>query len=979
MTGPVEELDLVGVGAGPANLSVAALASALPALRHRFFDRQPALRWHAGLMLPGSVLQVSHLKDLVTLVDPTSPYTFLNFLAVTGRLHRFASLARPVITRREYESYLRWAAGALDTVEYGRTVREISFGGNAFLVVMDNGRVYAARHLSVGVGLAPRIPDAVIGQLGPTMMHSGHFGDAVDAVAHRHVAVVGGGQSGAEVVDHLLNLPSERATTALTWINRRPGLYHWTTRRSPTVRSIPTTCATSTRCPRHVRKELLDTQQMASDGVSADLLERVYRRLYENDFVDRRRLPVEVLPGRELTRVTEAPGGGWRLELTQRDTGACEVVRADTVVLATGYVFQLPDFLLPLADGITVAADGQLALDGDYSLPWDGPSSNKIFFLNAGRHSHGIADPNLSLASWRAATVLASITETPWSRSPHGGLRSSTSRWLRDPTDVDDPADAPAHPRATNRPSAPMQPGPAARTRATRPLRRERPAMTDFPSTRNPPTTRHLIVPSNPTPNGDLHIGHIAGPYLGADVLRRAALQRGEDAALLLGTAWQNTHVLQAARRQGREYLEVAAEFADRIEDSFARAGIGYDVFLRHRDIPGIEQATRSAFDRLLTDGTAVLREAVANYCRTCDDWRFQGYVDGRCPHCDSPDAYGIDCERCGVYHDDAELLDARCGVCAAPTTLRPLTRAFLELENRRDWFADYFAGAVLGAPVRRYVEAVMSAPLPSVAVSFIGEVGFPIDEHLAGQRIYPSFELAPRYTVMLRRLGGGQQPGPATGTARMSMLFGHDNAFERLFLFPVVLDALGDERAPQAGVLQMSYFYLLDGLKFSTSRRHVVSVHEMVAAFGQDTTRLYLAATRPEDATSDFRMAAVECSLPAQAVRYLRAWAETGDLPAGGGPAVPGPTGRPGLESAAHDMARALRAETLSCVRAADAIVRLAAVAAGPGTANDPSLRDDLLHCLVNGAAAVIPDTTALLRARFRTEPASFGAPGGD
>jgi lysine N6-hydroxylase len=172
------------------------------------------------------------------------------------------------------------------------------------------------------------------------------------------------------------------------------------------------------------RKELLGAQQLASDGISADLLERVYRRMYENDFVDEHRVPCAVLPGRELHRAVSTVDG-WRLDLAQCDTGAPETLRADTVVLATGYEFRLPEFLRPLADRIPVASDGQLALDADYSVPWDGPAGNKLFFLNAGRHSHGIADPNLSLASWRAATVLSSIADTPWD----AGATTSTSRW----------------------------------------------------------------------------------------------------------------------------------------------------------------------------------------------------------------------------------------------------------------------------------------------------------------------------------------------------------------------------------------------------------------------------------------------------------------------------------------------------------------------------------------------------------------------
>jgi methionyl-tRNA synthetase len=481
-------------------------------------------------------------------------------------------------------------------------------------------------------------------------------------------------------------------------------------------------------------------------------------------------------------------------------------------------------------------------------------------------------------------------------------------------------------------------------------------------------TEQQLIVPSNPTPNGDLHIGHIAGPLIGADILRRACAQRGEAAAVLLGTAWQNSHVLLAARQQGRGYLEVAAEFAGLIERSLDAAGIGHHVMLRHSDIPDIEQATRAAFARLRADGAVVIREARAHYCTSCDEWRFQGYVDGRCPYCDSTDAYGIDCEGCGVYHDDAELLDAHCAVCGTPTALRPLARAFLDLERQRPWFERYLAETALGTPVRAFAEAVLSRRLRPVAVTFAGEVGFPAGDDLPGQRIYPSFELAPRYTVMVRRLRAAS-PGTCA-KATTSMLFGYDNAFERVFLFPAVLRGLSDPGAPQPSVMQMTYFYLLDGVKFSTSRRHVVSVQEMVGAHGLDTTRLYLAATRPEEGTSNFSSSAVARSPQARVVYQLRTWADTGRLPQGGHCAG---DARARLVAAAADLDQALRAERLSCSRAAHAVVRLAKIAESAQVAADPALLKAVLHCLVNGAAALIPDTAARLGAALSVAPTTF------
>ena len=485
-----------------------------------------------------------------------------------------------------------------------------------------------------------------------------------------------------------------------------------------------------------------------------------------------------------------------------------------------------------------------------------------------------------------------------------------------------------------------------------------------------------MIVPSNPTPNGDVHIGHIAGPFLGADVLRRGALQRGEPASVLLGTAWQNTHVMLAAQRARLPYLDLAASFGAQIEASFASAGIGYDVMLRHGDIPAITQATRLAYDKLRADSSVVLRPARAQFCPSpgCDGWRFQGFTAGRCPHCGSADAAGIDCEGCGIYHDDSELLGARCSLCGESTVARALVRAFLELEPLRGWFEEYFGTVVMDPGVRRFAQDVLSRPLPSVAVTYPGTLGIGAqDPELPGQLVYPAFELAPRYAVMADRYR--RSAGAVPGSTRTTMLFGSDNAFERIFLFPAVLRAVASDGVALPDVMRMSYFYLLDGLKFSTSRNHLVGVRDLVGEVGADTVRLYLAATRPEEGPSEFRRDEFLGSAQAAAVRTLTHWARSGSAPATA-QALPENGGLRELAEASRMLHEALLPDTLSCTRAARAVLQLTALAAAPRAGEhlqSEVLKEGVLHALVNGAGALIPDTARHLREAFAVPEAPF------
>jgi lysine N6-hydroxylase len=437
----MSHLDLAGIGAGPANLSLAALAEPINTLRCRFFERQDDLRWHPGLMLAGSVLQVSHLKDLVTLVDPTNRYTFLNFLARTGRLHRFASVRTQDVSRREFESYYRWAVRELDSVEAGCEVRGVTHSKGAFRVSTSRG-AYTAQHVAVGVGSVPVVPESAEEHLGTTVFHSSTFVEHLEDLPGRRIVVIGGGQSGAEVVAHLLNLPQGQAVRSLIWATRRPGFPQLDDSAFANEWFQPDYIRYFHGLPEQRRRQLLVRQQMASDGVSASLLERIYQRLYESDFVDGAPLTYSVLPGRQLARLTASAGGhGWRVELTHADTGTPEAVSGDIVILATGYRFRLPDALLPVADRIPLSPDEQPFLAADYSASWDGPAGNKLFFLNAGRLSHGIADPNLSLASWRAAVVLNSLTGGAAYGAAHDP--SSVSSWRPGPLTSTDIGEVP--------------------------------------------------------------------------------------------------------------------------------------------------------------------------------------------------------------------------------------------------------------------------------------------------------------------------------------------------------------------------------------------------------------------------------------------------------------------------------------------------------------------------------------------------------
>jgi lysine N6-hydroxylase len=398
----------VGVGVGPFNLSLAALLAPFTGFRVRFFDKTADFQWHPGLLFPEATIQVSYLKDLVTLVDPTSVYSFLSFLRAHKRLYRFLNREQTRVSRKEFSEYMAWVAGRLPNVEFGAEVREVSLDGEAFSVRLDRG-TFSTLNIVLGTGLVPNIPKCARPFLGNEVFHSiDYLRQPLDATG-KVVLVVGGGQSGAEVVWHLL-ADTSHMPRQLTWTSRRENFLPLD--ESPFTNELfsPSYSDYFFKLPPERHDVILAEQKLASDGVSQPLLQRIYDRLYDLEFLEPVGRRVRLLPGNELFEMRRA-SQGWELGLCDR-WGKTQSVRADIVVLATGASYALPDALRPLASRIRWDRDGY-AVRSDFSIEWDGPPGLRMYAQNAARHMRGIADPNLSLMAWRSAVIANSLLGRP--------------------------------------------------------------------------------------------------------------------------------------------------------------------------------------------------------------------------------------------------------------------------------------------------------------------------------------------------------------------------------------------------------------------------------------------------------------------------------------------------------------------------------------------------------------------------------------
>jgi lysine N6-hydroxylase len=400
-------LDVAGVGVGPFNLSLAALLHPLPDLRWRFFERRPSFEWQAGMMLPGTRMQTSYLKDLVTPVDPTSPFSFLAYLVSTGRFYRFINAEFPRVRRVEFADYMRWASERIPSLTFGAQVHEVSFNGENFKIELEGREPVRARDLVLGSGLSQHVPSWARRHMSGVCLHSGDYLRKELSLAGQRVVIIGGGQSGAEI---FLNIAAARdqQPSQLTWVSRRPNLEPLDETTFVNEYFTPDYVRQYHRLPDAVRAMLVESQKLAGDGVSPDTLRELSQMLYEGDFLSPERRAYRILPNREAHGMTRTDGA-FRLELRNRFDHGHETIGADVVILCTGYSYDLPAYLKPINDMLTRDSKGHIKLKEDYVASWSGPDSNRIYMQNVGRYSHGIADPQLSLAAWRASVIVNSV------------------------------------------------------------------------------------------------------------------------------------------------------------------------------------------------------------------------------------------------------------------------------------------------------------------------------------------------------------------------------------------------------------------------------------------------------------------------------------------------------------------------------------------------------------------------------------------
>ncbi|MDX3534129.1 class I tRNA ligase family protein [Streptomyces sp. MB09-01] len=380
-------------------------------------------------------------------------------------------------------------------------------------------------------------------------------------------------------------------------------------------------------------------------------------------------------------------------------------------------------------------------------------------------------------------------------------------------------------------------------------------------------TRRTVIIAPPPTPNGDLHTGHLAGPYLAGDVHARYLRASGRPVIFTSGTDDSQTYVVSSAAKAGLTPEELALRSATQIRATLEAAGISVDGFAPFDK--GYRQTVIDFVTDLHNDGAFRLKTVLLPYVEATGEYLMEGLVAGDCPVCLVESRGGL-CESCGHPNNFDELLRPRSTVDPdAVVTHREAQILVLPMEEYRDRLADYYVRHrdVLRPHTAQLVREALERPLPDFPITYPTGWGIPAPfVETPGQVLNAWAEgmAASMYCTWY----AAEQLGEHTDRYDEHWLsehgidlvyfLGFDNVYFWGMTHLALLMAHGD-RYVEPHAIVSNEFYELENQKFSTSKGHVVWAADLVAEVPRDLVRFYLALTAPEHSRTNFSREALD------------------------------------------------------------------------------------------------------------------------
>lgn len=385
-----------------------------------------------------------------------------------------------------------------------------------------------------------------------------------------------------------------------------------------------------------------------------------------------------------------------------------------------------------------------------------------------------------------------------------------------------------------------------------------------------------FVFSTPPTPNGDLHLGHLSGPYLGADVFVRFQRLQGIDAWHLTGSDDYQSYVVECARREGRTPAATAAHYSAEIARTLELLDVPLDQYTVTDADPAYRNGLQNFFSRVVESGEVAVREAPALRDGETGRYLYEVDVSGGCPSCGSG-AGGNICEECGEPNFCHDLVEpaARHGETAPVAGTE--SRYMLPLhEHAQEVAAHHHLGRV-PARLRELAERLFARGEVDVPVSHPAEWGVPpLGDAAPGQVIWVWPEMSYGFlhgiAELGKRVGADWRADAPQPDWKIVHFFGYDNSFYHAILYPVLYKLAFPGWTPDIDY-HVNEFLLLDGAKFSTSRRHAIWGKEILNPDSVDAVRYYLARIRSEGRRTNFELSAYESTVRGTLIGGWQRW----------------------------------------------------------------------------------------------------------
>jgi methionyl-tRNA synthetase len=367
-----------------------------------------------------------------------------------------------------------------------------------------------------------------------------------------------------------------------------------------------------------------------------------------------------------------------------------------------------------------------------------------------------------------------------------------------------------------------------------------------------------LVTAALPYANGPLHLGHLAGAYIPADIYVRYQRLKGSDVVFVCGSDEHGVPITIRADREGISPQEVVDRYHAMMKASFGRLGVLFDNYSR-TSLPLHHKISQEFFLTLYNKGYVHEQDVRQHYCPTCARFLPDRYIEGECPHCHRSGARGDQCEACGRWLEPEQLVDPRCKVCGSKPELRTTKHWYFKLSqfqdrlqrwqdsktqwksNVREFCAGWFKEGLTDRPITRDIDWGIPVPLPGAEgkvlyVWFDAPIGY----------LSSTVEWAQNLQTPDRWQDYWKDPN-----TRMIHFIGKDNIVFHAIVWPAVL--MGQDGFILPDDVPANEFLTIEGEKLSTSRNWAVWVDDYLEVFPPDPLRYYLAANAPENKDADF------------------------------------------------------------------------------------------------------------------------------